>query len=58
MIKTLILIVIVLAAAKYFFNWSVFDAFGSAQGQATVLYLGQVFVWAKAGVLALLSHIH
>ena len=59
-IGTLLLIIVGLALAKYFFNWSIFDAAASEKGQGTILYIRDVlntawsyiktpamFVWDK-----------
>ncbi|MEK7175943.1 MAG: hypothetical protein AAB695_01035 [Patescibacteria group bacterium] len=42
-IGMLLLIILGLAALKYFFNWSIFDAAGSEQGRNTVLYIRDIF---------------
>lgn len=43
----LILIVIALAALKYFYDWSIFDAAASPEGQSTIAYIRNIFdyVW-------------
>ncbi|MBX4189529.1 hypothetical protein KW785_02985 [Candidatus Parcubacteria bacterium] len=59
-IGLLIILIVALVLAKYLFNWSVFDAAESPQGQETVSYTHQVlttvwgyisapiiFVWSK-----------
>ncbi len=38
----LILIIIALALAKYFLDWSIFDALSTEKGMATVQYVKQV----------------
>lgn len=50
-ITTLLLIIIALAALKYFFNWSIFDAAASEQGQGTISYIRNVLntVWSYIG---------
>ncbi|OHA88978.1 MAG: hypothetical protein A3C70_00510 [Candidatus Zambryskibacteria bacterium RIFCSPHIGHO2_02_FULL_43_14] len=37
-----VLIIIALAALKYFFDWSVFDAASSEQGRKTISYIREV----------------
>jgi hypothetical protein len=59
-VSKLILIIVALAAFKYFFNWSIFDAIESEQGKSTIKYIRDVlntswayikvsimFVWQK-----------
>lgn len=59
-IRWLLLSIVVLTLAYYFFNWSIFDAVESEQGQNTVNYIRDVlnagwsyikipfvFVWEK-----------
>ena len=41
-IGTLFLIIIALAALKYFFDWSIFDAVASEQGKNTINYIKDV----------------
>ena len=57
-IQLIILIVIALVAAKYFFNWSIFEAAGTPEGKGTLAYLSDLFVWIKGAILALWSYIH
>ena len=47
-ISILLLIIVALALLKYFFNWSVFDAAASEQGQGTISYIRDVLntVWS------------
>ncbi len=50
-ITTILLIIIALAALKYFLNFSIFDAAASEQGQGTIAYLRDVIstVWSYIG---------
>lgn len=50
-VTTLLLIVLALAALKYFLNWSIFDAAASEQGQGTIRYIRDVLntVWGYIG---------
>lgn len=50
-IGIIILIILALAAAKYFLNWDIFDAASSEQGQSTMGYIRNVVntVWAYIG---------
>lgn len=50
-IGTLLLIIIALAALKYFFNWSIFDAAASEEGQGTIRYIREVLntIWSYIG---------
>jgi hypothetical protein len=50
-ISLLIMIIIGLAAAKYFFGWSILSALSSPEGQGTVGYLKDVWniVWRYIG---------
>ena len=41
-IKTILIIVIALAALKYFLNWSVFDAMESEKGKETLEYVRNI----------------
>lgn len=56
-ILPLILVVIALAAAYYFFEWSIFDAAGSERGQRTIQYIKDVLAtaWAYVREYALLA---
>ena len=47
-ISTIVLIIIGLAALKYFLNWDIFDAASSEQGQGTIGYVRNIIntVWA------------
>lgn len=47
-IGTLVLIIVALAALKYFFNWSIFDAAASEEGRNTITYIRDVLntVWS------------
>jgi hypothetical protein len=47
-ITTLLIIIIALAALKYFFNWSIFDAAASEEGRGTISYIRDVLnrVWS------------
>ena len=56
-IGTLLLIILGLAALKYFFNWSIFDALNSEQGRATAAYLKELFVYLKNFSLYIWSYI-
>jgi len=38
----LILIIIALALLKYFFDWSIFDAAASEEGQGTIYYIRDI----------------
>ena len=51
MIRTVLIIIIVLAALKYFLNWDIFDAASSAQGQGTIAYIRDIVntVWSYIG---------
>ena len=46
-ITTILIIIIALAALKYFLNWDIFDAAASDEGQTTVSYVKDVIdtVW-------------
>lgn len=50
-ISTLLLIIVGLAALKYFFDWSIFDAAASEQGRGTVAYIRDVLstTWTYIG---------
>ncbi len=57
----LILIIIALALAKYFFDWSIFDAINSENGRETIEYMKNVidvsWNWIKTNVMALYGKI-
>lgn len=48
----IVLIIIALAALKYFFDWSIFDAAASEEGRATIDYVKNVlsFIWKYLSV--------
>lgn len=50
-IGTIILIIIGLAALKYFLNWDIFDAANSEQGQGTIGYVRDIIntIWKYIG---------
>ena len=50
-IGTILLVILGLAALKYFLNWDVFDAAESEEGKSTILYLRDLFntVWGYIG---------
>ncbi|MBI2086578.1 MAG: hypothetical protein HYT69_00140 [Candidatus Zambryskibacteria bacterium] len=56
-IGTIFLIIIGLAALKYFLNWSIFDALDSEQGRATLEYLKKLFNYLKELTLSLWSYL-
>lgn len=47
-IGILVLIIIALAALKYFFNWSIFDAAASEEGRGTISYIRDILdtIWS------------
>lgn len=50
-IRTILLVILGLAALKYFLNWDIFDAAASDQGQSTIGYIRDIVntVWAYVG---------
>lgn len=50
-ISLIVVIILALAALKYFFNWSIIDALSSEEGEGTVSYIGDVLntVWKYIG---------
>ena len=50
-IGTIILVIIGLAALKYFFDWDVFDAANTEEGQGTIAYIRNIFdfIWNIIG---------
>ena len=50
-ISLIIVIILALGALKYFFNWSIFDALESEEGQGTVSYIRDVLntAWKYIG---------
>jgi hypothetical protein len=53
-----VLIIIALVAAKYFWDWSIFEAAGTPEGQGALAYLKDILVWIKDALLALWAYIH
>ena len=60
----IIILIVALAALKYFLNWSIFDAVSTEQGKSTILYIRDVvnivwhylsvpvqFIWDKMQIL-------
>ena len=47
----ILLIIVALAALKYFLNWDVFDAASSEQGRSTIDYIRDIIntVWSVIG---------
>lgn len=52
------LILIALAALKYFFDWSIFEAATTEAGRATVGYMKDILVWIKEFIISLWSYVH
>lgn len=50
-ISIIIILILALAALKYFLNWDIFDAASSDQGQSTLSYIRNIIntVWAYIG---------
>jgi len=50
-ISTILIIIVALAALKYFLNWSIFDAAASEQGRGTISYIRDIIntVWSYIG---------
>lgn len=50
-ISIIIVIILGLAALKYFFNWSIFDAAASPEGQGTIGYIRDILntLWRYIG---------
>lgn len=57
-IGTIILIILALAALKYFFDFSIFEFLGSPEGKSVLDYVKEILAWLKDAVLALWSYIH
>ena len=57
-VSIILIIIVALAALKYFFNWSIFDAFHSEQGRATITYIKEIFNYIKGVIIALWNYIH
>ena len=53
----IILIIIGLAAIKYFFDWSIFDALKTEEGRATLAYVKQLIATLKGVVVDLWNYI-
>lgn len=47
-ISTIVVIILALAAAKFFFDWDIFDAAETPEGQGTVVYIRRVLdvIWS------------
>ncbi len=56
-IEIILLVVIALAALKYFFDFSIFEFFGSPEGQGTLYYIKELLAWMKTAVLAIWAYI-
>jgi hypothetical protein len=54
----IILIILALVAAKYFFDFSIFNWAASPQGKEALAYLWKVLAWLKTEALALWAYIH
>lgn len=50
-IMLIVVVLVALAALKYFLNWDIFDAAASEQGRSTISYLRDIVntVWAYIG---------
>ena len=50
-IALIVLIILGLAALKYFLNWSIFDAAASQEGRSTIGYVRDIinFIWSYIG---------
>ena len=56
-ISTIVVIIIALAALKYFFDWSIFEAAGTSEGQGTLAYVKDLLVWMKDAVVTVWHYI-
>lgn len=56
-IEIILLVIIALAALKYFFDFSIFEFFGSPEGQGTLYYIKEILAWLKDAVLAIWNYI-
>jgi hypothetical protein len=57
-VQFILLIIIALVAAKYFFNWSIFEAAQTPEGKGALDYLKELVFWLKDSAVALWSYIH
>lgn len=57
-VQIIVVAIIALVALKYFFDWSIFEAAGTPEGQGALAYLKEILVWLKDSVLALWAYIH
>lgn len=50
-IEIIVIVILALAAAKYFLNWDIFDAASTTEGQGTIAYIKNVLatIWSYAG---------
>ena len=57
-IGTIVLIILGLAALKYFFNFSIFEFLCTTEGKNVLDYVIEILSWIKDAVLALWGYIH
>ncbi len=57
-IGIIVIVILALAALKYFFDWSIFEFLGSPEGKSVLDYVKQILFWLKDAALALWSYIH
>lgn len=56
-IQTIIIVIIALAALKYFWDWSIFEAAETEEGQGTIAYIKQILNYLKNFIVSLWNKI-
>ncbi len=56
-IEIILIVILALAALKYFFDFSIFEFLGSEEGKGILDYVKDILFWIKETVIALWNYI-
>ncbi len=56
-IEIILLVILGLAALKYFFDFSIFEFLGSEEGKGVIYYIKEILVWIKEALVSLWNYI-
>ncbi len=56
-IEIILIVILALAALKYFFDFSIFEFLGSEEGKGILDYVKEIILWIKETVIALWNYI-
>ncbi len=56
-IEIILVVILALAALKYFFDFSIFEFLGSEEGKGLVYYIKEILIWIKEALVSLWHYI-